>query len=194
MEGGAEGTPASDRDDHDDSIQHFQYTDLPHPGWEEVVYPMKTSYVPDGNVIIVGPADANPAGSHLGRERSSDVTPEANRLRRERPTDVTPEGGNHLRRERPSDATPEANHLRRERPSDVTRLRRERPNDVTPEGGNHLRRERPTDANPEANRLRRERPIDVKPEGNRGSHFQKTDLPHPGCEQIVYINTQSTLK
>merc|ERR1711939_1183971 len=167
MEGGAEGTPASDRDDHDDSIQHFQYTDLPHPGWEEVVYPMKTSYVPDGNVIIVGPADANPAGSHLGRERSSDATPEANHLRRERPNDVAPEGGNHLRRERPSDATPEANHLRRERP---------------------------TDANPEANRLRRERPIDVKPEGNRGSHFQKTDLPHPGCEQIVYINTQSTLK
>merc|ERR1711939_696451 len=182
MEGGAEGTPASDRDDHDDSIQHFQYTDLPHPGWEEVVYPMKTSYVPDGNVIIVGPADANPAGSHLGRERSSDATPEANHLRRERPSDVTPEA-NHLRRERPSDVTPEAN-----------RLRRERPTDVTPEGGNHLRRERPSDATPEANRLRRERPIDVKPEGNRGSHFQKTDLPHPGCEQIVYINTQSTLK
>merc|ERR1711939_910370 len=55
-EGGSEERPASTlpgRDDSGESTQHFQYTDLPHPGWEEVVYSMKTSYVTDGNVMMV---------------------------------------------------------------------------------------------------------------------------------------------
>ena len=87
-EGGSEGRPASalpDREDSGESIQHFQYTDLPHPGWEEVVYSMKTSYVPDGNVMMarasdvnpeLGPAGVNPEGNHIGLERPSGVNVE----------------------------------------------------------------------------------------------------------------------
>ena len=39
-EGGSEETPASPipcQDDSGESIQHFQYTDFPHPDWEQIV-------------------------------------------------------------------------------------------------------------------------------------------------------------
>ena len=54
-EGGSEGRSASsltDQDDSGKSIQHFQYTDLPHPGWEEIVSSTKTSHVPDEDVMM----------------------------------------------------------------------------------------------------------------------------------------------
>ena len=91
-EGGSEGRPASalpDRDDSGESIQHFQYTDLPHPGWEEVVYSMKTSYVPDGNVMMARASDVNPEGGNRFVVCES-------------PSEVNPEGGNHLGGESPA--------------------------------------------------------------------------------------------
>ena len=76
-EGGSEGRPASalpDRDDSGESIQHFQYTDMPHPGWEEIIYFKKTSYVPDGDVMEVRPPDVSPEGNCLSRKKSTATT------------------------------------------------------------------------------------------------------------------------
>ena len=48
-EGGAEETPGSsipDRDDSGESIQHFQYTDFPHPDWEQIISSTNTEVTP----------------------------------------------------------------------------------------------------------------------------------------------------
>ena len=60
-EGGPEERP--DRDDSGESIQRFQYTDLPHPGWEEIVSFLKTSPSPDEDVMMVRSPNVNPEGN-----------------------------------------------------------------------------------------------------------------------------------
>ena len=53
---------------------HFQYTDLPHPDWEELVVSKKTNQVPDVDVTVTTPPDVNPWGNFLRYKKPTFTT------------------------------------------------------------------------------------------------------------------------